>query len=224
MTVPTATTPGYGIFRGHVACTCLIAWLPAYEDELQRRGIILGPLGIFQLTGTAAASVDTHSQGGAFDVQPLTRAGVHLARQMGADATWLRDTMTPPHTHGVLTGCPHNGPARYQIDEVRAGGDGLVGNAPDPGPRPLSGRTWRQGIEWARTQQEDDMATYAEQLDRIEATGKATAAAITRLDARVKNTNAKLGRANALLRKVRADVKDTATLAEIDALLSEGDD
>ena len=62
-----------------------------------------------------------------------------------------------------------------------------------------------------------------EQLDRIEATGKATAAATTRLDARVKNTNTKLGRANALLRKVRADVKDTATLAEIDALLAEDD-
>jgi hypothetical protein len=95
---------------------------------------------------------------------------------MGADATFER----PPnwdgdggvhHVHSVLTGCPHNEPARYQIDAVRAGQNGLANHGPDTGPRPLSGRTWRQGIEWAKQQQEMDDMTPAQdaRLTRIEA-------------------------------------------------------
>lgn len=149
-------------FRGRPACPCLAAWLPVYEAELQRRGQLAGDLPIYQLIGGAAASGGTHASGGAFDISDLTGdQDVWVARQMGADATWARTRAQgfTPHLHGVLTGCPHNGPARYQIDAVRAGFNGLGSGgqgAPDDGPRPLSGRTWREGIEWAR-EQEDEM-------------------------------------------------------------------
>jgi hypothetical protein len=159
---PTASAPGYGLFRGRVACDCLIAWLPKYERELQRRGIIGGPLPIAQLVGDAPASAGTH-YGGAFDLRMTTTAAVWIARAMGADATWVRDWPGNLHIHGVLTACPHNGNARYQIDAVRAGFNGLGTNGrggPDDGPRPLSGRTWRQGLDWQHRQEDwFDMAT-----------------------------------------------------------------
>jgi hypothetical protein len=80
---------------------------------------------------------------------------------MGADATWHRPynwdhARGMEHTHGVLRGCPHNGPARYQIAAVDAGYNGLghLGHgARDNGPRPLSHRTWEEGIAWAKALQ-----------------------------------------------------------------------
>lgn len=154
-------------YRGLPACTCLAEWLPAYEHELQRRGILAGWLKIYQLIGGYEASAGTHSQGGAFDIDATSDKALWVARQMGADATWAR---TPAqgftlHTHGVLTGCPHNSPARYQIDAVRAGYNGLGRGGfggKDDGPRPLSGRTWREGIQWAKEQENPDMALLAD--------------------------------------------------------------
>lgn len=147
-------------FRGFPACPCLAAWLPVYEAELHRRGLLSGPLHIYQLIGGAPASGGTHTKGGAFDILDVL-PDVSVARQMGADATWERPLNWDGHggmrhIHGVLTGCPHNSPARYQIDAVRAGFNGLGLNghgARDTGPRPLSGRTWREGIQWAHTQE-----------------------------------------------------------------------
>ena len=139
-------------FRGKPACDCLARWLPAYEAELQARGILEGPLHIYQLIGGAAASAGTHSTGGAFDLTDLPGdRDVWVARQMGADATWARGAPFIPHLHGVLRGCPHNGPARYQIDAVDDGYNGLGTGGrggPDDGPRPLMGRTWQQGVAW----------------------------------------------------------------------------
>lgn len=146
-------------FRGYPACTCLAKWLPVYEAELQRRGILKGKLRIYQLIGGAPQSGGTHSKGGAFDLLDLPGAlDVAIAREMGADATWSRpynwdNRKGMAHIHGVLTGCPHNGPARYQIDAVRNGLNGLANHARDTGPRPLSGRTWEQGIAWAKAKQ-----------------------------------------------------------------------
>lgn len=166
--------PSYAVtFRGFPACPCLATWLPAYEAELQRRGLLSGPLKLFQLIGGAAASAGTHSQGGAYDTQFIGDTAIGVARQMGADATWHRRLNWDgaggmAHVHGVLRGCPHNGPAHYQLDAVDAGFNGLghLGHgAPDDGPRPLSGRTWQQGMAWARQQrlQEDrDMALLAD--------------------------------------------------------------
>jgi len=143
-------------FRGLPACPCLAEWLPVYERMLQHRGTLTGDLRLYQLIGGAAASAGTHSQGGAFDVTDLVGDDdVWVARQMGADATWARTAaqgFTTKHLHGVLRGCPHNGPAAYQIAAVDAGYNGLGSGGRggrDDGPRPLSGRTWREGIAWA---------------------------------------------------------------------------
>lgn len=147
-------------FRGYPACSCLVKWLPAYEAELKRRGILAknASLRLYQLIGGAAKSGGTHSRGGAFDILDLPGGDdIWVARQMGADATWSRpynwdNDKGMAHVHGVLTGCPHNGPAAYQIADVRDGLNGLANHARDTGPRPLSGRTWQQGIEWAKKQ------------------------------------------------------------------------
>lgn len=54
-------------------------------------------------------------------------------------------------------GCPHNSPARYQIDAYKAGFNGLGLNGrggKDTGPRGITYRTWREGIAWAKAQSE----------------------------------------------------------------------
>lgn len=170
-------------FRGHPACPCQVTWLPAFEHEAQRRGILDGSLPLSQLIGGAVTSGGTHATGGADDTYPLDRikdvtAYVWLSRQMGADATFERPYNWDSrggvrHVHRVLRGCPHNGPARYQIDAVDAGYNGLGSGgrgANDDGPRPLSGRTWREGIAWAKQQEEDDMALSDDDKKWLEAT------------------------------------------------------
>lgn len=177
------TYPSYvGWFRGHPACPCQIEWLPVFESEAQRRGILDGPLPLSQIIGGAVTSGGTHTNGGADDTYPLTGidvdAYVWLSRQMGADATWLRPYNWDgrggvAHVHRVLTGCPHNLPAAYQIDAVRDDYNGLGSggrSARDDGPRPLSGRTYKQGIAWAKEQQAkewDEMATKDELKDAV---------------------------------------------------------
>jgi hypothetical protein len=160
--------PSYAIdFRGHPACPCQVEWIPAYEHELQRRGLLVGPIKIYQLIGGNPSSGGTHLDGGVGDFLDLPNdndLAVWVARQMGADATWHRLVNWDgaggiEHDHSVLTNCPHNGPARYQITAVGLDFNGL-GKAgmggKDTGPRPLSGRTWQQGIEWAKEQEMAD--------------------------------------------------------------------
>lgn len=150
------------VFRGRPACDCQAEWLPVFEQVAQLLGILDGPLPLSQIIGGAVESGGTHATGGADDTFPLTTikdvAGyVRLSRDMGADATWLRPEDWDgddgvAHVHRVLRNCPHNGPARYQITAVDANGNGLGAGGMggrDDGPRPLSGRTWREGIEWA---------------------------------------------------------------------------
>jgi hypothetical protein len=156
-------------FRGRPACPCQAEWIPAYEHELQRRGILVGQIPIAQLIGGAEASGGTHATGGASDFWLLgaqADVAVMVARQMGADPTWHRlpgwdGPGSPEHVHSVLRGCPHlSSSARAQVIAVDADGDGIGGTStPDPGPRPLSGRTWREGIAWA-LEQEDFMPNY----------------------------------------------------------------
>lgn len=144
-------------FRGFPACECLAEWLPWVEKLLLHRRIIERNIDIFQLIGGAAASAGTHSKGGAFDVAQSSWGALEVYRAAGADASWRR---TPQqgftlHAHGVLRGCEHNTPARYQITAVDAGYNGLGTGGRggrDDGPRPLSKRTWQQGIEWIKAQ------------------------------------------------------------------------
>lgn len=225
--------PEYAVlFRGRWACPCQVEWIPVYESELQRRGVLVGELGIAQLIGFFGGSGGTHAKGGANDFwMPRDPAeAVLVARQMGADATWVRPEGWDgadgvEHIHGVLTGCLHNGPAAYQIDAVRAGFNGLGSGGrggADTGPRPLSGRTWREGIAWA-IEQGDDMASpeVQRQLDAIQATVEQTLK-----EQRVARTaeaerDKKVRKALVTLSAMEADDATRAQVRKVIALLTE---
>lgn len=162
MALPTPSTPGYTSYtdaygRKWTCCTCVKAWLYWYERLLKAKGLIKSNIDVWQLTGGATASAGTHSQGGAIDLlYQTTDAHIKWAREMGAWASWRRTTaqgFSKVHSHIVLTGCPHNSPARYQISAVRAGYNGLGTNGrggPDTHPDPSVDRTYLQGIEYAK--------------------------------------------------------------------------
>lgn len=148
--------------NGLPACDCLAQWYPAFEAELRGRGVLPATksIRIYQLIGGAPQSGGTHSTGGAGDDDQVSQSALIIAREMGADASWNRPLNWDgaggmAHAHRVLRGCPHNGPARYQIVAVDAGFNGLgrAGmGAIDDGPRPLSKRTWQQGLAWQKKQ------------------------------------------------------------------------
>ncbi len=195
------TLPAHAVmFRGLPACPCQVEWIPAFERHLRFLDILdpAEQLAIAQLIGGFSKSGGTHGDldqngnitagGGASDIWltgAKADAAVAVARQMGADATWHR----PPnwdgkggseHVHCVLRACPHlTQSAVAQILAVDHNGDGLVGDAPDPGPRPLSGRTWREGIAFARKQEEIMQQT----LNEILAVAKDTRAQVAQLRA-----------------------------------------
>lgn len=205
-------------FRGHPCCPCMPPWLTALERELIALGVVETSIDIAQLTGDAEASAGVHKGGGAFDIWQHDETTVWVCRQMGADATWARITgsfLTNRHTHGVLTDCPHNGPARYQIEEVRSGGDGLLGDAPDPGPRPLSGRTWREGIRWAEARQkerEEDMALSSDDKQWLAKKFEA----IAQRDAANKERDIRRHQAVlAVLDTLEGGIENTATKAQV---------
>lgn len=143
------------LFRGLPACECLIRWIPPFEQELIARKLIKNSVDIAQLIGGAVASGGTHATGGALDIWQTDIRVSKVARHMGC-VMWPRVTgsfATNKHSHGVLRGCPHNGPARYQIVAADKGFNGLGTNgmgAPDPKPlhAVLNDRSWQEGIAW----------------------------------------------------------------------------
>lgn len=152
--------------RGLPDCPCLAAWIPAFERTIGRSPRL------FQLAGDAPASAGFHRNGGSADYEPLSEHELRTARNMGA-AAWNRLWEDNYHSHLRLNGCTHNAIAQPQVTDLNEGRDGtgpLYDNAgvPDNGPRdgvhwPL--RTWREGIEWAEAQMEDDMS-WDEDLTR----------------------------------------------------------
>lgn len=156
----TATSPGYTYFTDYkgnrwLCCTCMKEFLTYAQQLAIKKGLLKQGFDVWQLTGSAAASAGTHEQGGAFDLLLQTSdAWVKFFRDLGATATWRRTTaqgFTKQHLHGVLNGCPHNAPARYQVTEQKSGppaggGDGLTGTRPDYHPDPSPYRTWQQGV------------------------------------------------------------------------------
>lgn len=170
MALPTAYTAGYSLFRSEVGCDCLIEWLQLLERLCVLKGYIKYRLDILQLTGGYALSGGTHYAGGVFDIKQYDRRIVALAREMGAPATWMRDmpyadgSPGNTHTHGVLSGCPHNLPGRYQITAQARGYNGMgkgtvypyVGvwgyGGKDSHADPVTYRSWSQGIAWAKAE------------------------------------------------------------------------
>jgi hypothetical protein len=181
------------MFRGKPACDCQVQWLPAYERELLARRVIKFALDIYQLIGGAPQSGGTHVEGGAADTGQTSDEAIWVARQMGADAGWKRPKGWDngggiEHAHLVLRGCPHNGPARYQIVAVDGGFNGLGKNGqggPDDGPRPLSGRSWQQGIAW-QLEQDARRSAIARINVRIKTVRANAAAKVVALKARRK--------------------------------------
>jgi hypothetical protein len=144
-------------FRGLWACPCLAEWLPVYEAELLRLKVIKQNIDIVQLIGNAKQSGGTHSKGGCADLLQRDATAIKVAREMGA-ASWHRTQAQgfSEHNHLVLNGCPHNGPAAYQVAALAAGYNGLGVNghqARDDGPEPRKLRTYKQGIAWAKERQ-----------------------------------------------------------------------
>lgn len=142
-------------------CECLQKWLPAYQKELLRRGLIRECIDLYQTIGNAPASAGYHSLGGCADLAQRSTDCLRVARNMGA-AAWGRDDDPHdgqpdffPHQHFALKGCPHAYYlAKGQIPSLESGHNGLAGNGLDDGPRsgvhwPL--RTWEEGIKWAAT-------------------------------------------------------------------------
>lgn len=143
-------------FRGKPACECLYESLPLVEQVMLRKGLIKYNLDIYQIIGGAVASAGTHSTGGAVDSGQDNDAQLRVWRDAGYDAGWHRresQGFDIDHCHAVARGCPHNSPARYQIAAVDDGYNGLGRNGrggPDDGPKPLSGRTWQEGVAWMK--------------------------------------------------------------------------
>ena len=150
-------------YRGRKACRCLAEWLTAFERELLAQGLIKYSIDIYQLIGGAVKSGGTHATGGAADIAQVGDRVSRIARRMGAayferPENWDNDG-GGEHGHLVLNGCPHNGPARYQIDALNEGYNGLGRGGRggrDTSPRtgiPWPLVTWQQGIVWQQTQE-----------------------------------------------------------------------
>lgn len=153
-------------YRGHKwpVTTEQGKWLTAYQDEALRRGYLKQGLDIEQTIGGAPASAGTHllvnGKACCIDTADWSAEMVNLARAMGADATWHRkknwdNRGGSEHCHINLRGIV-NRYANYQYDSpsfgVDHGHNGLANGAKDDGPRPLSRRTWEEGIAWAKAQ------------------------------------------------------------------------
>ena len=170
MSLPAYAQP----FRGLWACPCQIIWIPRFEQHLNR--VIpnfRGTLAIAQLIGLNPSSGNTHAGGGYADywlTGSLADKVVAEARKAGADMTWHRQPNWDgrggdEHVHSGLRGCPHMSEAGLQqVYSVDHNDDGLSGTAPDSGPRPLSYRTWQEGIIWM---EEQEMADYEGLLEQI---------------------------------------------------------
>ena len=114
--------------------------LPWVEKELQQRGMIKGPLRIFQLgyRGDVSASAGTHDAGGCIDIQPLPAAG-STSRLWG----WTMQDRSPQfkqdHCHGWPYKCPHLAPAAQdQEDDWDNRDAGLVGPGKVQGRWPVA--------------------------------------------------------------------------------------
>lgn len=151
----TTTLTLYGL----PVCSCLLTWVPAFEEELRELGIIDGKLSWSQFIGRASASALVHSTGGAGDCWETDERISIVARRMGAVS---HPRISGPfednqHTHLTLIGCTHlHQQGKDQIKETYAGGDGLLGDVPDDSDLHAAlwpKRTWREGIAWHKEQQ-----------------------------------------------------------------------
>ncbi len=139
--------------------------------------------GSYQSGGGEPLSAGTHDLGGVVDLRWCGHISCIKALREAGFAAWHRTPAQgpwPDHIHAVGIGHPYLAPvAARQVESYRAGRNGLASNGADDGPRidPIPSLQWPP---------EDDMANYADQLNRIEAAGKATDKKVADLTALVK--------------------------------------
>lgn len=136
-------------FRGGLTCACVVAIIPVVEGRLKAAGIIKNSVDFFQLgyRDDVEQSAGTHAGGGAMDVKQYSTAALKIWRECGV-AMWHR---TPAqkfihHGHGIVIGCPHaSSGAKDQVDDYRAGRNGLANDGRDDGPD-VPYITWKQAM------------------------------------------------------------------------------
>lgn len=139
-------------FRGYPCSDELAEWLTWYQRVCLDEGVIKKNLDVYQLQGTYTKSGNTHIDGYAFDIAQCDGDALWIADQMGS-FSWRR---TPKqgfiyHQHGGLYGIPKmNAALAGQGRDRKAGWNGLVGRSRARDRRPVSGRTWDQGVRWAK--------------------------------------------------------------------------
>lgn len=128
-------------FRGGRTCSCVVESLPLVEKDLQRLGLLKGPLAIFQLgyRGDVDASEGTHDRGGCTDLDSTpTAAEIDVWRLWG----WTMQNRAPffkfDHCHGWPYKCPHlSSAAQDQEDDWDNKDAGLQGPGKVQGRWPI---------------------------------------------------------------------------------------
>lgn len=185
------------------------------ERHPQTAHLFVCTQGSYQGSSGDPDSGTTHRLGGAVDLRWCGHPECYRALRLAGMFIWHRFRWQgdwPDHFHGAPIGHPYmDYRLKAQETSYLNGGNGLGGT--DDGPRlnPIPRPVW----PWP---QEDDMANYAEQLDRIEKQGKRTEAKVDRLTTitvkRLKALRAKIGT------RARGDDLDDVA-ADVDTLIAE---
>jgi hypothetical protein len=161
-------------FRGGLTCICVVKSLPLVEADLQRRGLLSGPLRIFQLgyREDVDASKATHARGGCTDVDGTpTAAEIDVWRLWGwtMQARYLRDV--PPHCHGWPYKCSHlSAAAQLQEEDWDRRDAGLQGESTVQGRWPVL--PWHEALALNTKLGVPPLMTIAERIPDINFDGK----------------------------------------------------
>lgn len=193
-----------------------VDWITrAALEDAERILDYAGPLPVSQGSynaGGVAASAGTHDGGGAIDVVPAdlgeARQLERVLRRLGF-AAYVRPRLTRAdgslvwvlHVHAIMIGNRKlSAGASAQVREYLAGGDGLLGSAPDTGPREFTANRYR----WQRGEVRIGRARV--QIDKALA---ALAAYSADTGAGVRGYS--VGAARAALRKAKAELPNPTT-------------
>lgn len=169
--------------------------------------------GSYQNGGGGVNSAGTHDRGGVVDLRWCRHNACITALRKAGLAAWHRTAKQgpwPDHIHAVVIDHPNlAASAKRQVDAYRNRRNGLANNGPDDGPqlKPIPLPVWPYPPE-------DDMADYDALLKSMDKK-------LDKLIAKHKAAGDRERRANAMLRKLRADVADLAVQVEIDNILAD---
>lgn len=187
---------GAPMWRGIPVCSCLLPLLNDLASGTPTLPRIIPTQGSWSTS--VSASAQTHAGGGVLDISLRGWSSAQVwallvaCRQRGLVA-WHRTALQgfTPHVHAVMDGCEHLsglsrpvvGTAAWQVQEYRAGRNGLAGRGRDDGPRDFVGVTWWTYRPTPSTK--DDTMTFFGKLpgsDNIYLTDGLTYRLLTRLE------------------------------------------